>query len=80
MEIRKFNVEIRSDGRVYATEYEDPGEVSVDRLDIRNALRKVDAECCCEIGCAWLNHEKYAMDALDRVEKLIDQVLDTYWK
>ena len=24
MEIRKFNVEIRSDGRVYATEYEEP--------------------------------------------------------
>lgn len=26
MEMRKFNVEIRSDGRVYATEYEEPGE------------------------------------------------------
>lgn len=76
MEMRKFIVEIHPDGRVYATEYEEREE----RIDIRNALRKVDAECCCEIGCAWLNHEKYAMDALDRVEKLIEQVLDTYWK
>lgn len=76
MEMRKFIVEIHPDGRVYVAEYEEPGE----RLDIWDALRKVDCECCREMGTAWLNNEKYAADALDRVEKLIEQVLDTYWK
>lgn len=76
MEIRKFIVEIHPDGRVYATEYEEPGE----RLDIRDALRKVDIECCREIATAYRNKECYALDALDRIEDLIDQVLDTYWE
>ena len=76
MEIRKFIVEIHPDGRVYATEYEEPGE----RLDIRDALRKLDIECCSEIATAYRAKEKYALDALDRVETLIAQVLDTYWK
>ena len=76
MEMRKFIVEIHPDGRVYATEYEEPGE----RLDIRDALRKVDLECCCEMVAAWDERDKYAVDALDRVEKLIALVLDTYWK
>ena len=88
MEMRKFNVEIRSDGRVYATEYEEPGErlfsveneVSAERLDIRDALQKIDLECCTELAAAWRNHEKYAVDALDRVEMLIAMVLDSYWK
>lgn len=88
MEIRKFNVEIRSDGRVYATEYEEPGDrlfsvendVSAKRLDIRDALQKIDLECCTELEAALRNHEKYAVDALDRVEMLIALVLDTYWK
>ena len=75
MEIRKFIVERRPDGSFYVTEYEEPEE----RIDIRNALRKVDIDCCCEIGQAWLNHEKYAVDALDRVEKSIEQVLSKYW-
>ena len=75
MEIRKFIVEIHPDGRVYATEYEEPGE----RLDIRDALRKLDIECCSEMAAAYRNHERYALDALDRVEGLIDQVLNTYW-
>ena len=65
MEMRKFNVEIRSDGRVYATEYEEPGErlfsveneVSAERLDIRDALQKIDLECCTELAGAWRNHE-----------------------
>lgn len=66
MEMRKFNVEIRSDGSVYATEYEEPGErlfsveneVSAERLDIRDALQKIDLECCTEVAAAWRNHEK----------------------
>lgn len=87
MEMRKFNVEIRSDGRVYATEYEEPGarlfsienEVSPKRLDIRDALQKLDLECCVELAAAWRNHEKYAVDALDRIEMMISLVLDIYW-
>lgn len=83
MEMRKFIVEIHPDGRVYASEYEEPSErqyaTDYDRYDIRGALRKVDAECCREMGTAWLSQEKYAVDALDRVEKLIEQVLETYW-
>ena len=75
MEIRKFIVEIHPDGRVCATEYEEPAE----RLDIRDALRKVDGECWREMGTAWLSQEKYAGDALGRVEKLIEQVLSKYW-
>lgn len=76
MEIRKFIVEIHPDGRVYATEYEEPGE----RLDIRDALRKLDIECCSEMATAYRNKERYALDALDRIEDLIEQVLDTYWE
>lgn len=75
MEMRKFTVEIHPDGRVYATEYEEPGE----RLDIRDALRKLDIECCSEMAEAYRAKEIYALAALDRVETLIDQVLDTYW-
>ena len=75
MEIRKFIVEIHPDGRVYATEYEDPGE----RLDIRDALRRVDIECCNEVAHAYRNKERYAWNALNRVENFIAQVLDTYW-
>lgn len=76
MEMRKFIVEIHSDGRVYATEYEDPG----DRLDIRDALRQLDQSCYSVMAAALSDNELYALDALDRVEKLIAQVLDTYWK
>ena len=76
MEIRKFIVEIHPDGRVYATEYEEPGE----RLDIRDALRKLDIECCSEMATAYRNKERYALDALHRIEDLIGQVLDTYWE
>lgn len=76
MEMRKFIVEIHPDGRVYATEYEEPSE----RLDIRDALRKLDIECCREIASAYNAKETYALDALDRVETLIDEVLNTYWK
>lgn len=83
MEIRKFIVEIHPDGRVYATEYEEPSErlysTDYDRYDIRDALRKLDIECCSEMATAYRNHERYALDALDRVERLIDQVLNTYW-
>ena len=75
MEIRKFIVEIHPDGRVYATEYEEPGE----RLDIRDALRQLDIECCSEMATAYRNNERYALDALQRVERLIDLVLNTYW-
>ena len=75
MEIRKFNVEIRSDGRVYATEYEEPGE----RLDIRDALCQISDECCSEMVIACSKHEVYALDALDRVQKSIARVLNTYW-
>lgn len=76
MEMRKFIVEIHPDGHVYAIEYEEPGE----RLDIRDALRKVDLECCREMVAAWDEHDQYALDVLNRVETLIAQVLDTYWK
>ena len=76
MEIRKFIVEIHPDGRVYASEYEDPGE----RLDIRDALQKIDLKCSTEVAGAWLKNEKYAVDALDRVEKLIARLLEIYWK
>lgn len=55
MEMRKFIVEIHPDGRVYATEYEDPGEVSADPLDIRDALRRLDIECCSELATAYRN-------------------------
>ena len=87
MEMRKFVVEIHPDGRVYATEYEEPAgsryatqnEDPAERLDIRDALRKLDIECCSEMATAYRNHERYALDALDRVERLIDQVLNTYW-
>lgn len=75
MEMRKFIVEIHPDGRVYATEYEEPSE----RLDIRDALRRLDLECCSEIASAYCDNERYAQDALDRVEKLIKLVLNTYW-
>lgn len=88
MEMRKFIVEIHPDGRVYATEYEEPAgsryatenDDPAERLDIRDALRKVDLECCREMGTAWHGHEKYAVDALGRVERLIELVLTTYWK
>lgn len=82
MEMRKFIVEIHPDGRVYAIEYEEPGEneVSDERLDILDALRHLDIECCSELATAYRNKERYAVDALDRVEQLIAQVLDTYWK
>lgn len=83
MEMRKFIVEIHPDGRVYATEYEDPSEriysADYDRYDIRDALRKVGIECCSEMATAYRNHERYALNALDRVENLIAQVLFTYW-
>ena len=75
MEIRKFIVEIHPDGRVYATEYEEPGE----RLDIRDSLCKLHMECCSEIASAYSDNEIYALDALDRVEKSIERVLNTYW-
>ena len=84
MEIRKFIVEIHPDGRVYATEYEEPGEFhytsDYDRYDIRDALHKLDIDCCCEIANAYRAEEKYAVDALERVETLIYQVRNTYWK
>ena len=76
MEIRKFIVEIHPDGRVYATEYQDPGE----RLDIRDALQKVYLDCRQEMVTAFLEHEEYALDALDRIDTLILEVLNTYWK
>ena len=76
MEIRKFIVEIHPDGTVHAAEYEEPGE----RLDIRDALRKLDLKCCSEMATAHRNKERYAFDALDRIEDLIDQLLDTYWE
>lgn len=76
MEIRKFIVERRPNGSFCVLEYEEPGE----RLDIRDALRKVDLECCREMVAAWDEHDKYALDVLNRVENLIAQVLDTYWK
>ena len=84
MEMRKFIVEIHPDGRVYATEYEEPAPScyarDYDRFDIRDALRKLDIECCSEMATAYRNNEKYALDALDRIETMIDQVLNTYWK
>lgn len=68
MEIRKFIVEIHPDGRVYATEYEEPSErhysADYDRYDIRDALRKVDLACCREASSAYRNKERYALDAL----------------
>lgn len=76
MEMRKFIVEIHPDGRVYATEYEDPG----DRLDIRDALRQLDQSCYSAMATALRDNELYAVDALDRIEDLVAQVLDTYWK
>lgn len=76
MEMRKFIVEIHPDGRVYATEYEEPGE----RLDIRDALHQLDIECYSEIAKALSANEIYALNALDRVESLIGKVLNTYWK
>lgn len=83
MEIRKFIVEIHPDGSVYATEYEEPSEChyasDYDRYDIRDALRHLDIECCSEMATAYRNNERYALDALDRVERLIDRVLNTYW-
>ena len=83
MEMRKFIVEIHPDGRVYATEYEEPSEchyaADYDRHDIRDALRQLDIECCCELATAYRNKERYAVDALDRVEKLIALVLEAYW-
>ena len=82
MEMRKFIVEIHPDGRVYATEYEEPSECHYaadhDRYDIRDALRKLDIGCCSELATAYRNKERYAVDALDRIENLIAQVLDTY--
>lgn len=84
MEMRKFIVEIHPDGRVYATEYEEPSECHYaadhDRYDIRDALRQLDIKCCSEQATAYRNKERYAVDALGRVEQLIAQVLDTYWK
>ena len=84
MEMRKFIVEIHPDGRVYASEYEEPSErqyaTDYDRYDIRDALRRVDIKCCSEVASAHRNKERYALDALNRVENLIAQVLDTYWK
>ena len=88
MEMRKFIIELHGDGSMTWVKYEEPcerlfsveNEVTVERLDIRDALRKLDLECCTELAAAWRNHEKYAVDALDRVEKLIALVLDTYWK
>ena len=83
MEMRKFIVEIHPDGRVYATEYDEPSErhyaSDYDRYDIRDAVRKLDIECCSEMATAYRNKERYALDALDRIENLIAQVLDTYW-
>lgn len=83
MEMRKFIVEIHPDGRVYATEYEEPCErhysADYDRYDIRDALRQLDIECCSEMATAYRNNERYALNALDRVERLIDLVLNTYW-
>ena len=84
MEIRKFIVEIHPDGRVYATEYEEPSErhyaSDYDRYDIRDALRQLDQSCYSAMEAALSDNELYALDALDRVETLIAQVLDTYWK
>lgn len=84
MEIRKFIVEIHTDGRVYATEYEEPSEChyasDYDRYDIRDALRQLDKKCCSELATAYRNKERYAFEALDRVEKSIELVIDTYWK
>lgn len=84
MEMRKFIVEIHPDGRVYASEYEEPGErqyaTDYDRYDIRGALRRVYIECCSEVASAYRNKERYALDALNRVKMLIAQVLDAYWK
>lgn len=79
MEMRKFIVEIHPDGRVYATEYEEPSECHYDRCDIRDALRQLDIECCSEMATAYRNNERYALNALDRVERLIDLALNTYW-
>ena len=83
MEMRKFIVEIHPDGRVYATEYEEPNErryaSDYERYDIRDALRQLDIECCSEMATAHRNNERYALNALDRVERLIDLVLNTYW-
>lgn len=75
MEMRKFIVEIDPDGCVYATEYEDPGE----RLDIRDAISRIDDECCIEMSNACRKNEKYALDALDRIETSIAEVLNAFW-
>lgn len=75
MEMRKFIVEIHPDGTVHATEYEEPGE----RLDIRNAIRKIDMECCSAMARAYKDGEKYALNAIEEIEALVDLVLNAYW-
>lgn len=75
MEMRKFIVEIHPDGTVHATEYEEPGE----RLDIRDAIRKIDIECCLALSRAFKDDEIYARVAIGKIEQLVDTVLNTYW-
>lgn len=82
MEMRKFIVEIHPDGTVHATEYEEPGErldIRDERLDIWDAIRKIDIECCSAMARAYKEGNKYALDAIEEIEALLNHVLNTYW-